>query len=88
MVKFSDLLSFDGVCDVPVCVGHFVIWRRSGCCDRVSASLHSLQEVCSYCSAWSFSSDFVESVSFWCGGVLVARCSAGLLFGVRAFVLP
>lgn len=88
MVKFSDLLGFDGVCDVPVCVGHFVIWRRSGRCDRVPASISSLRDVCRECSEWMLCSDFAESVSFWCGGVLVARCSAGMLFRSRAFVLP
>lgn len=87
MVAFSDLLSFDGVCSVPVCQGSIVLWYRDGSCCRVSASLSSMAEVRSHVVAWSFSSPWVESVSFWCGSVLVARCSVSSLWAFVDFVL-
>ena len=86
MVKFSDLVLSFGGDFAPMALGVVVIWSRSGSCVRVPASVPSLSAACVLCSEWSLSSDSVESVSFWSRGVLVCRCSASLLFGVRSFV--
>lgn len=80
MVQFSSLLSVQGCVSVPAVHGVLVLWSASGSCVRVPASFSSLSAVRHEVRGWAFSSVGVVSVSFWCGGVLVARCFGG--FGV------
>lgn len=77
MVLFNSLLSVQGIVTVPAVHGVLVFWSASGSCDRVPASFSSLSQVSEAVHDWAFASVGVVSVSFWCGGVLVARCFGG-----------
>lgn len=80
MVKFDSLLSVQGVVTVPAVHGVLVFWSASGSCARVPASFSSLSQVSRAVRDGAFAGVGVVSASFWCGGVLVARCFGG--FGV------
>lgn len=80
MVTFNSLLHVQGCVSVPAVHGSFVLWFASGYCVRIPASISSLSEVRRDVYDWAFANDGVVSVSFWCGGVLVARCFGG--FGI------
>lgn len=84
MVQFSSLLSVQGVVTVPAVHGVLVLWYASGSCARVPASFSSLSAVRREVRDWAFASDSVVSVSFWCGGVLVARCFGGFALPLGA----
>lgn len=84
MVQFDSLLCVQGCVSVPAVHGVLVFWSASGSCVRVPASFSSLSQVCRDLRDWSFSHDGVVSVSFWCGGVLVARCFGGFAVSLGA----
>ena len=77
MVSFSSLLRVQGVVTVPAAHGSLVFWHADGSCVRVPASYSSLEAVRREVAGWAFARDFVVSVSFWCGGVLIARAFGG-----------
>lgn len=84
MVQFDSLLCVQGCVSVPAVHGSLVFWSASGSCVRVPASFSSLSHVCRDLRDWSLSHDGVVSVSFWCGGVLVARCFGGFAVSLGA----
>lgn len=84
MIQFDSLLSVQGVVTVPAVHGVLVLWYASGSCARVPASFSSLAQVRREVRDWAFASDSVVSVSFWCGGVLVARCFGGFALPLHA----
>lgn len=84
MVSFDSLLRVQGVVTVPAVHGVLVFWSASGSCVRVPASFSSLSAVRREVRDWAFARDGVVSVSFWCGGVLVARCFGGFAVSLGA----
>lgn len=84
MVQFNSLLRVQGRVSVPAVHGSLVFWWASGSCVRVPASFSSLSEVRRAVRDWAFAYDSVVSVSFWCGGVLVARCFGSFALSLGA----
>lgn len=84
MVSFDSLLSVQGCVSVPAVHGSLVFWSASGSCVRVPASFSSLSAVRREVRDWALARDGVVSVSFWCGGVLVARCFGGFAVSLGA----
>lgn len=84
MIQFNSLLSVQGCVSVPAAHGSLVFWSASGSCVRVPASFSSLSQVRRAVRDWAFARDGVVSVSFWCGGVLVARCFGSFALPLRA----
>ena len=84
MIQFDSLLCDQGCVSVPAVHGSLVFWLASGSCVRVPASFSSLSEVRRSVRDWAFARDSVVSVSFWCGGVLVARCFGSFALSLGA----
>ena len=84
MIKFDSLLCVQGCVSVPAVHGSLVFWSASGSCVRVPASFSSLSEVRRSVRDWASARDGVVSVSFWCGGVLVARCFGSFALALGA----
>lgn len=84
MVQFNSLLQVKGLVSVPAVHGVLVFWLADGSCFRVPASFSSLSQVSREVRDWAFARDSVVSVSFWCGGVLVARCFGGFAVSLGA----
>lgn len=87
MVRFDSLLGEGSALCAPMVRGSLVFWYASGSCVRVPYSAASLASVLRDLREWAFARDFVVSVSFWAGPVLVARAwgSFALSLGACSF---
>lgn len=78
MMDFYSFSHVDSLCGCPMVSGVLVFWDSSGVCSRVPASYAFLPFLLRDIREWSCARLDVVSVSFWVGGVLLARCYSSL----------